>query len=298
MARRLGLVVGAEELDFFFDLGLDGFEARLEEFAGIVALFLVGAARIGFAGRAVFDGGRGEDELAVGVDVDLGHTALDGFADLVVGDAGAAMEDEGDTTGRLLDLFEGVEVEAVPVFGIDAVDVADTSSEEVDAEGDDLGAFFGIGDFTVGGDAVLGAADGADFGFDGEAFVMGEADEFLGLGNVFFEGEGGAVEHDGREARFDAVEALLVVAVVEVEGDGDGDAEAFVHGFDHGGDGLEAAHVFASAAGDAEDDRRLHFFGLEENGFGPFEVVDVELSDGIVLVVGVDQHVFRVNEHI
>ena len=87
------LVVGAEEEDLLFDFGLDGLETGLEKLAGIVAFFLVGSAGIGLAGGAVIDSRLGEDELAVGVDVDLGHAAFDRGADLVIGDAGAAMED-------------------------------------------------------------------------------------------------------------------------------------------------------------------------------------------------------------
>ena len=30
----------------------------------------------------------------------------------------------------------------------------------------------------------------------------------------------------------------------------------------------------------------LLLFGGEQNGFGPFEVVDVEMSDGIMILVG------------
>ena len=286
---------GAEELHLFFDLGFDGFEARLEQFAGVIALGGVFAGGIGLAGFAVIDGRLGEDELAVGVDVDLGHAVGDGVLDLVIGDAGAAMEDERDAAGGFLDLHQSVDVETSPVGRIDAVDVADAGSEEVHAESDDFGAFFGIGDFAVGRDAVFGAADGADFGFDGEAFIVGEGDEFAGLGDVFFEGEGGAVEHDRSEAGFDAFLAAFVGAVVEMEGDGDGDAQGFVEGLNHGGDDLEAAHVFASAFADAEDDWGFLFFRSEENGFGPFEVVDVEMPDGVVAFVSEFQHSGGIN---
>lgn len=70
------LADGAEELHLLKDLGADGFVARLEELTRIVAFFLVLSGRIGLALGAIFDGRFGEDELAVGVDVDLGDPSL------------------------------------------------------------------------------------------------------------------------------------------------------------------------------------------------------------------------------
>ena len=86
---------------------------------------------------------------------------------LVIGDAGAAMEDQRDPAGGLLDLLEGIEVEPIPIRGVDAVDVADAGGQEVNAERGDLAALLRIGDLAVGGDAVLGPADRADLGLDG-----------------------------------------------------------------------------------------------------------------------------------
>jgi hypothetical protein len=79
-------------------------------------------------------------------------------------------------------------------------------------------------------------------------------------------------------------------AVVEVKDDGDGDAEGFVKRADHRGDDFVAAHIFGGTHGNAEDDRALLGFGLEEDRFGPFEVVDVEMADGVVFVMGFLQH--------
>ena len=87
-----GFADGAKEFHLLFDLGLDSLEARLEKFAGVIALAGIGGRRIGLAGSAVVDGCLSEDELAVGVDVDFAHTTLDGSADLIIGDASAAME--------------------------------------------------------------------------------------------------------------------------------------------------------------------------------------------------------------
>ncbi len=241
---------------------MDGLEARLEKLTGIVAFFLVLGSRIGFAGFAIFDGRFSEDELAVGVDVDLGHTSGDGGFDLVIGDAGSAMEDEGDATGGFLNLGKGIKFEAGPIFGINAVDISNAGGEEVDAKGDDLLAFFGIGDFAIGGDTVFGATDRTDFGFDGEAFVVGEVNEFAGLFDIFFKRQGRAIEHDGGESGFDAFLHAFIGSVVEVKGDGDGDAKALIEGFDHGGDDFEAAHVFGGAFADAKNDGGFLGFGF------------------------------------
>lgn len=75
----------------------------------------------------------GEDELQVGVDVDLGDAQGDGLLDLILGDAGATVQDEGQVAGLGLDLAQTLEGKASPVGGIDAVDVADAAGEEVDA---------------------------------------------------------------------------------------------------------------------------------------------------------------------
>ena len=88
----------------------------------------------------------------------------------------------------------------------------------VDAQSGDLGALFGVGDLAIRRDAVLGSADGTDFGLDGEALVMGKVDKLGGLLDVFVEGEMRAVEHDGRESGGDAALGPFERAVIEMEG--------------------------------------------------------------------------------
>jgi hypothetical protein len=128
---RRGLIVSfigrTKEQDFLFDLGPDRFATRLQKLARIVALFEVLGGRIGFAGGAIGDGRRREDELAIGVDVDLADAMGDRFADLIVGDAGSAMENERDVVGGFVDLLKRIDMEALPIGRIDAVDVADAS---------------------------------------------------------------------------------------------------------------------------------------------------------------------------
>jgi hypothetical protein len=161
-------------------------------------------------------------------------------------------------------------VETFPIFWIDAVDVANASSEEINAKGDDLLALFWVSDFTVSGDAIFGSTDSTDLSLDGEAFVVGKGDEFSGLGKVLFDWEGAAIEHDARETSGDALFDGIIGAVVKVKGDWNGDAQGFVHGTDHSGDDFESAHVLGSASADTKDDRGFEFLSGLKDGFGPF----------------------------
>ena len=107
---------------------MDREEAGLEELARVIAFFLVRARGIRLAGSAVFDGRSSEDELAVGVDVDLRDAFFDGVDDLIVGDASAAMEDERDAAGGVLNVDEGIDVETSPISRIKAMDISDASA--------------------------------------------------------------------------------------------------------------------------------------------------------------------------
>ena len=63
-----------------------------------------------------------------------------------------------------------------------------------------------------------------------------------------------AVEHYGRKARFDALVAAFVSAVVEMKRYWNGDVEPFNHCFYHIRNGFEARHIFACAFRYAEND--------------------------------------------
>ena len=127
--RRLRLVDGAKLLHELLGAGNDVVATRLEELAGVKALALLILASLDVLANAL-----GEDELQVGVDVDLGDTQGDGLLDLILGDAGATVQDEGQVAGLGLDLAQTLEGKASPVGRVHAVDVADTACEEVDAQ--------------------------------------------------------------------------------------------------------------------------------------------------------------------
>ena len=69
----------------------------------------------------------------------------------------------------------------LPVCGVDAVDVADAGSQEVDAQSGDLCALLGVSDLASAHDAVLDAADGADLGLDAQALEVCQSNQLLGL---------------------------------------------------------------------------------------------------------------------
>src|SRR5699024_2672610 len=106
--ERSGLVGAAEQLDLLADLLHDGVSARLEQLAGVVALAL-----LILAGLDVGAGCLSKDELAVGVDVDLADAQADGLLNHGVGNAGAAVQDQRNVVGGLVDAVESLEVQAL-----------------------------------------------------------------------------------------------------------------------------------------------------------------------------------------
>ncbi len=92
----------------------------------------------------VLTGGLSKHQLALGVDVDLGDTQADGLCDHLIGDAGAAVQNQRNVVGGLVDAVQSLEVQTLPVCGVDAVDVADAGSQEVNAQSGDLCALFGV----------------------------------------------------------------------------------------------------------------------------------------------------------
>ena len=177
------------------------------------------------------------------------------------------------------------------------MDVADAGSQEINAQGSDAGALLRIGDLAGAHDAVLDAADGTDLSLDGQALVMGVSHQLLGLGNVLVDGVVGTIEHDGGEAGLDAGLGALVGAVVQMQRHRHRDAQALVHGLDHSGDRLETGHVLAGALRDTQDHRALHGLGLQQDGLGPLQVVDVELTDAVMAVACLAQHIGCIYQH-
>ena len=290
---KLRLVDATELLHELLGARNDGVATGLEELAGIEALALFVLASLDVATHA-----SSEDELEVGVDVNLGDTEGDGLLDLILGDAGAAMKNEREIAGLGLDLTKTLEGKASQVGGVHAMDVADAAGQEVNAQVSDLLALSRISELTVGGHAVLGAADAANLSLDGKALGMSELDEFLGAVEVELEGLlMGTVIHDRGEAGLDALEAVLIRTVIEVKSDGNGNTRSLNSGLDHVCADLEAAHPLSSASGALKNQRRLGLLGSLKNGKRPLQVVGVESAESVVTGLCLLQHICCVDEH-
>ena len=113
---------------------------------------------------------------------------------------------------------------------------------------------------------------------DAQALSVCQSNQLLGLFHVLLDGVVAAIEHDGREAGLDAGLAALIGAVIQMQGNGNGDAHGIDHCADHGSDGLETGHVLAGTLGNTQNHRALHFLAGGQNGLGPLQIVDVELS--------------------
>ena len=207
------------------------------------------------------------------------------------------MQDQRNVIGSLVDAVQSLEVQTLPVGGVDAVDVADAGGQEVDAQISDLCALCGVSDLAIAHDAVLDAADGADLGLDAHALRVCQSDQLLGLLHILLDGVVAAVEHDGGETGLNAGLAAFVGAVIQMQSDRDGDAHGIDHCIDHSSDGLEAGHVLAGTLGDTQDDRTLHLLAGGQNSLGPLQVVDVELRHTVVAVTSFDEHFGCIYQH-
>ena len=75
-----------------------------------------------------------------------------------------------------------------------------------------------------------------------------------------------------------------------MQGHGNIDVQILQQAVHHAYDHVIAAHVLARALGYAQDDGRLALLGGQQDGLGPLQVVDVELSYCIVAGLGLFQH--------
>ena len=170
------------------------------------------------------------------------------------------------------------------------MDVADTCGKHCNAEVCDHLAFVGICTFACAHNAVFFAADSADFCFERDALFACDLNEFLSLLNVFFDGVVRTVKHYRRETCFNTSKSALVRAVVKVKSNGNSDAESFEHAVNHADNCLVAAHVFACAFGNTEDNRGVELLCCLKNSLCPLEVVDVELTNSVVAFLCFGKH--------
>ena len=200
------------------------------------------------------------------------------------------MQNQRHIADSFLDSSQRLKGQAFPVGGIYAVDVANTSSQNVNAQISNHLAFLGICAFAFADDAVFFAADCTDLSLNRDALGVCQFNQFFGLSDILVDRIMRTVKHDGREASFDALLSAFIGAVVQMQSDRDGDAQFVDHAFNHANDGGVAAHILASALGNTEDYGRLQLLSGKQDRFGPFKVVDVELANCIMAVASLVHH--------
>ena len=194
-----------EELHLVLDSSLDSLIAGSKDLSGIVALALEILLSL-----EVLSGSFLECPLALGVYVDLGNAHGDSLLDLIIGDAGTAVENQRDIADSSGDVLKSLKGKTLPVVRILAVDVADACCKEVDAAVLELYALCRICTLAVCNYAVLFAADCAYLSLDGQTQLVAGLYELFCLSEVLFDRIVRAVEHDRREARLDALLSALI----------------------------------------------------------------------------------------
>ena len=238
---------------------------------------------------------------AVGVVVDLADASVDGLAVVVIGDAGAAVHDQGHVVA-LADLGQDVEVE-VRLALVDAVDGAEGAGQDVKAGLlDELVGLLGVGVDGLGdvvvlvADAVLAGAHAAKLALKAAVKAGAHVGGTLGVLDVDLIGLHGAVVHGAGEAHLEgATHVGEVLAVVEVHADhGAGALGQGNHGRAHGVERRKGV----VALGVGEDDRVAGLLGGVQGGAGGLEAGHVERGDGHVLLLGDGADVSEVDDHL
>jgi len=267
-------------------------------------------------------------KTTIGIDVDLADSALDGLADLVLGDTdgvldlttvlvdgldvllrnrGRTVENDGEARDALLDLVEDIETEV----GLcargeldDTVAGADGDGEGVDASAlDKVDDLVGVGVVAgLGLDIILDTGEDTKLTLDSDVVLVGVLDDLLGESDVILIGKSRAVDHDVAEAEADAVDAELVaVTVVEVESDGDALAvrrdllgvldSTLSHVAEEGLVGISA-----STTGNLQDDRALGLNASSDDSLHLLHVVEIEGRDCEAVLHSASEHLLGVDE--
>ena len=119
-------------------------------------------------------------------------------------------------------------------------------------------------------------------------------DNLGGHGDILFEGQGGAVEHQGREADVQALQVLQVARPM-IEMEHDGDARFFGDGGDHGGGHLQAG-VLDGPLAHLQDYRGSLLFGRLDDGLHTLHVVGVKRADRVAAALRILQQLLRRNQ--
>ena len=123
---------------------------------------------------------------------------------------------------------------------------------------------------------------------------MGQLHNGAGLFNVLINAILAAVEHDGAEAAVDGCQRFFIGAMVHMQANRHGGLQEGHEILYHIGNGAIAAHVLGGAAGHAQNDGGLLFFSRQQEGTDRFHVVQVKVTDSIVVLLGIREHFFCV----
>ena len=91
---------------------------------------------------------------------------------LIKRNTGTAMENQRLAVNSLVDFVQSFEVQTSPVSRILAMDIADTSSEEINAQISNSLALCRISQFTGRSNTIFCTADAADFALNGNALAV------------------------------------------------------------------------------------------------------------------------------
>jgi len=267
-------------------------------------------------------------KTTIGIDVDLADSALDGLADLVLGDTdgvldlatvlvdgldvllrnrGRTVENDGEARDALLDLVEDIETEV----GLcargeldDTVAGADGDGEGVDASAlDKVDNLVGVGVVAgLGLDIILDTGKDTELTLDGDVVLVSVLDDLLGESDVLLIRKSRTVDHDVAEAVANAVNAELVaVTVVEVESDGDTlairrDLLGVLDGTLSHVTKKSLVSIGTSTPGHLKDDRALALHAGSDDGLHLLHVVEVEGGDSEALLHCMSEHLLSVNK--
>ena len=224
-----------------------------------------------------------------------GHISTVGVNNLNVflGNAGRAVQDDGETGQTSADFFENVETEFGLTLELEcAVRSADCDCERIDARLlDEFLNLVGVGVagvFGVDFDGVFDAREFAQFGLDDNTVVVSVFDNLFGDADVFRESVRACVNHDGSETAVHAVLAeSKAVAVVKVQSNGK--TAGFDRRFDHFLE-VDGVGVLSRACGDLQNKRSLLFGSGFDDTLDNLHIVDVERTDGVTAVVCFLEH--------
>ena len=98
------------------------------------------------------------------------------------------------------------------------------------------------------------------------------------------------VELNGGETGRDGFLGALIGAMVQMQRNGNRDVQLLNHGLDHRRNGGVAAHILGSAFAHTQNHGGVQLLSGRQDRLGPFQVVDVEMADGITAFNRLGQH--------